>query len=645
MTERSVRGARRRCFAALLAVLTVGASLVAGTPTAQAATSLTLVGHGWGHGRGMGQWGAYGYAVDHSWSSVQILNHFYAGTAAGTRANAPIRVQLTAWTGKTMAVTSAAPFRVGDWGAPGSGLPMVGGGSLVEVFKSGGSWYMQTWSGGCGRLEGPYGPYAIGEPYVVPSGAATSLGAMLTLCGPAEQRTYRGTVGVAEVDGMTQVVNEVAMEDYLRGVVPRESPADWASQGGTDPATGRARGFQAIAAQAVAARSYAWAENRKNPYWKTCDTTSCQVYGGAGRNGVSVEDARTDQAITATATVVRLRNGAVVRTEFSSSTGGWTAGGDFPAVEDLGDTRSPYHTWTATLTASQIQATYPSIGQFTGIRVTARNGLGDQGGRVLSMEVIGTSGTVTTTGYTFQQAFGLRSYWFAPQGPTQLTWLLRQTPTPGSAEINVPFGGPSDRPLACDFDGNGAYGVTVYQGNTFYGRNTTTAGAPEVAATYGATSYVPVCGDWDGVGGDGIGVYVDGYWYLRNTPTPGPAELVVHYGYAGAVPIVGDWDGDGRDGIGLYDAGAWYLRQTATEGPPELAPRYGVAGYVPVVGDWDGIGGEGIGVYVNGTWYLRNSPTAGPAEISVPYGIGGYRPVAGDWDGTGPSGLGVVLAE
>ena len=644
MGKRSVKATFRR-VATVLAVLAVtGATMVSTAAPASAATTLSLAGHGWGHGRGLGQWGSYGYAVDHGWSSAQILDHYYGGTTAGTRVDDGISVQLTEWTGKTVAVTSGAPFQVGSWGEPGSGLPLVGAGSLAEVFQSGGKWYMQTWAGGCSRTAGPYGPYEIGEPTMAPSAPGESLPSLLTLCG-SSQRTYRGSMRIVSSSTTTNLVNFLPMESYLRGVVPRESPASWASEGVTDPATGKPRGFQAIAAQAVAARSYAWAENRSPGGWKTCDTTSCQVYGGAYLNGAHIEDSRSDAAIAATAGVVRMRDGTVARTEFSSSTGGWTAGGTFTAVEDLGDSRSPYHDWSVTLTASQIQAKYPNIGQFTGIRVTSRNGFGDQGGRVLGMQVIGTSGTVTTTGNAFQSAFGLRSNWFAPQAPTQLTWLLRQTPTSGDPQVNVPYGTPRDIPLACDFDGDGADGLTVYQGNTFYGRSSTTAGSPQVSATYGATSYVPLCGDWDGDGKDGIGVYVDGYWYLRNTPTPGAPDLVIHYGYRGATPVVGDWNGDGKDGIGVFDSGSWLLRQTATAGAPELAPRYGIAGYVPVVGDWDGAPGDGIGVYVGGTWYLRNTATAGAPQVTAAFGAPGNRPVAGDWDGPGGSGLGLAVAE
>lgn len=638
MTGRNPTLLRRTAVLVAGAIVALAGSVVS-SPSAEAATSITLVGHGWGHGRGMGQWGAYGYAVDYSWSSAQILDHFYGGTGAGLRDNETVSVQLTAWTGKSMSVTSGGAFKVGTFGTVGT-TPNT----LIEIYQSGGKWLMLSWEGGCNRTAGPWGPYEIGTPTVEPIAPADAESTLLTLCG-ADRRTYRGSLRVVVASNTTNVVNDVPMESYLRGVVPRESPASWGSEGGVDPATGRPRGFQALAAQAVAARSYAFAENRSPGNWKTCDTTSCQVYGGAYLNGVRIEDSRTDAAIAGTAGVVRMRDGVVVRTEFSSSTGGWTAGGAFPAVEDLGDARSPYHNWTVTLGADQIQAKYPSIGQFTGIRVTKRNGIGDFGGRVDQMQVIGTVATVTVSGSAFQAAFGLRSTWFASQGTTQLTWMVRQTPSAGGAEINVPFGAPGDRALGCDFDGDGDDGVTVYERETFYGRNSVSGGTPDIAVAYGDASYVPVCGDWDGAGGDGIGVYVNGWWYLRNSPTPGPAEIVVNYGYSGAIPVVGDWDGNGTDGIGVYDRGNWYLRQTATAGPPEIAPQYGIAGYVPVVADWDGIGGDGIGVYVNGGWYLRNGPSPGPPQISFAYGAAGYRPVVGDWDGVGPAGVGVVLTE
>ena len=112
--------------------------------------------------------------------------------------------------------------------------------------------------------------------------------------------------------------------------------------------------MHALRAQAVAARSYAWAE-RRSDWAQTCDTQSCQVYGGrASQDGATftdLEPATTDQAVDDTKGQVRVftADGKVARTEFSSSTGGYTAGGTFPAVPDEGDAvdSNPSANWTA----------------------------------------------------------------------------------------------------------------------------------------------------------------------------------------------------------------------------------------------------------------------------------------------------------
>src|SRR5205823_4676465 len=66
--------------------------------------------------RGMGQWGAFGYAVQ-GWSSDRILDHYYGGTKMGTAPTADIAVQLSRLDGVDLIVvqehghlhTSATP--------------------------------------------------------------------------------------------------------------------------------------------------------------------------------------------------------------------------------------------------------------------------------------------------------------------------------------------------------------------------------------------------------------------------------------------------------------------------------------------------------------------------------------------------------
>src|SRR3982751_743802 len=52
-------------------------------PSAHAASTFTIRGAGFGHGVGMSQYGALGYA-EHGWNAASILGHYYTGTALGT---------------------------------------------------------------------------------------------------------------------------------------------------------------------------------------------------------------------------------------------------------------------------------------------------------------------------------------------------------------------------------------------------------------------------------------------------------------------------------------------------------------------------------------------------------------------------------
>jgi SpoIID/LytB domain protein len=211
-----------------------------------------------------------------------------------------------------------------------------------------------------------------------------------------------------------RTINIARLDDYLRGVVPRESPASWGDTAG-------GAGMNALRAQAVAARSYSVTENRYAGLAKTCDTQDCQVYGGAAlRTSVNasptvLESANTDRAVAeTTGVVIRNPKGNVVRTEFSSSNGGRTAGGEFPALADEGDisANSSLMIWTRAFSAAQIVAKYPQVGILTAV-TTTNDGLGgDFGGYTLDVTIAGTSGSVKVSGWAFRTAFGLPAPWF-----------------------------------------------------------------------------------------------------------------------------------------------------------------------------------------------------------------------------------------
>ena len=406
--------------------------------------AVVVDGVGNGHGRGMSQWGAYGWAVDQNKSSQWILDHYYGGTVPGTvPPDRGIRVRLldldgvdtvgiishgagVTWGSQTRPSMQAIRNSAGGydiWGSsaiacPGATALVVPDGPLAKGSTGDAvrqvQQFLTVFGFDPGGVDGDFGNLTeaavirfqadrklpqdgrwgiddakaaramiagstssatftrIGTSATAPrfttapgAGPTTALG----LCEPNGSVThYRGALEVWNVGGATRVVNDVSVEDYLRGVVPKEISASWAQAGG-------GRGAQAVQAQAVAARSYGLQQNRYSPYATTCDSQSCQVYGGSATRAIAtgtprlVEDFRTDQAIAATAGVVRFWAGTsnIVSTEFSASNGPRTAGGVFPPRDDApGDSTSnnPNHRWTRVLDADALAARY-GLGSIT----------------------------------------------------------------------------------------------------------------------------------------------------------------------------------------------------------------------------------------------------------------------------------------
>lgn len=383
-----------------------------------ATDTLTFTGHGWGHGRGMGQYGALGYAVDYGWDYRRILSYYYGNTTEKNIGNPEIAVELTGYTAASQVVVYAADLSVG-------GVPWTTS-DYVVLRVAGDNTVLVSPAASCAGPEtGDAVPFPAGTR--VGTQSVTDYASLVRVCESADAtRAYRGSFSVQRYGAMPQLslFNQVALDDYLMGVVPRESPASW----GGLVRTGS--GMEALKAQAVAARSYAFAGSSRASGARTCDTTACQVYGGAARwpalvaSNPVLEAATTNEAVRQTAGQVRVfSTGAVARTEFSSSTGGYTVGGVFPAVPDEGDAvrENPNHTWEVTLSTAAVAARLGLSG-VRSVTVTGRNGLGEWGGRVTSVAVVDGSGvTRSYTGAAFRSAMGTGSFksdWFTIGGST-----------------------------------------------------------------------------------------------------------------------------------------------------------------------------------------------------------------------------------
>ncbi|RVW06915.1 SpoIID/LytB domain-containing protein [Prescottella agglutinans] len=380
-------------------------------PVVAAETPITLNGHGYGHGRGMGQYGAYGYAKNQGWSAERIVGHYYGNTTLGRVDDPWVGVRLIGRDDKRLDVYSPAGLNVAGrfFGANSAAhlTPKPGGADVVVTEGCGGR---EIWRG------------STNAPWVDPvnMGGSRPSNEHLRMCDG--NVPYRGAMGaLRDGNGAWRTVNRVLMEDYLYGVVPAESVPSWADSGGRE----------ALRAQAIAARSYAAAERRYG-YAQTCDTQSCQVYGGSAR-----EDRRTTDAVNSTAGTVLKRGNQTVAAEFSSSSGGYTAGGVFPAVIDDGDVASPNRNWTQTVTAGAIANAF-GVGELHSFEVIGRNGLGADGGRVTRVRVVGSARTVEASGDDARWKLGLKSDWFTVGGggaPGPIPGLPLPELPPGSLEM------------------------------------------------------------------------------------------------------------------------------------------------------------------------------------------------------------------
>ena len=179
-------------------------------------------------------------------------------------------------------------------------------------------------------------------------------------------------------------INAVSLEDYVAGVVSRESPSSWP--------------LEALKAQAVAARTYAVTTSKAGAGFDQYADTRSQVYGG-----VAAETASTNQAVAATRGQVVTYEGEPVVTFFFSTSGGRTENventnlGTAPkpwlkSVADPYDGVSPKHRWgpiKLTLRAGRRASSSGLVkGRFKGIKVVRRG----RSPRIVSADIVGTGG-------------------------------------------------------------------------------------------------------------------------------------------------------------------------------------------------------------------------------------------------------------
>ena len=309
-------------------------------------------GKGFGHGVGLSQYGAFGYAK-HGRNYKEIVRHYYRGVRIDRAKTRRVRV-------------------------------------LLDV---GGALRFSGATRACGR------DLAKGKEYLfTPKGSRTILrrgsGRRLAACGREGTASggstvryegvgsYRGKLVGRNVGGSIFAINEVGIEGYVQGVIPNEVPSSWPKH--------------ALRAQAVAARSYALATRLNGDGYDLYDDTRSQVYGGR-----SSETARTNDAADATAKEVIKDGGEVATAFFFSTSGGRTENSEFgfaggsprpylKSVKDPFDDESPVHSWRVRFSNSEMESKLSGLfsGNLKRIRVK-KTGVSP---RIVKARVVGSRG-------------------------------------------------------------------------------------------------------------------------------------------------------------------------------------------------------------------------------------------------------------
>jgi len=380
----------------------------------------------------MSQYGARGRALDGQ-TAAAILAQYYRGTEPGTVDPATrIRVRVLS----TFAASATKPLvlyaRGGTWqidGVAGT-FPRNARLTVTPRTTTVDGLTRTTWTLKVTDAAGTVLRRAATTSFRIRS--ATDATIFQVWSRPSSYDTYRGVIrSVLDTRRpIANVVNELGLDAYLRGVVPAEMPSSWPTE--------------ALKAQSIAARSYAARRLRPAVSWyDVADDTTSQVY--LGQEG---ERPATDAVITATAGVVLRSGSSIANTMFHSAGGGATEHNENVYVSSTGarvagpvsylrgsldrrpdgiayDSSSPFATWkTLTYTRSQLSTWFgadarTNVGSLTALDLRRRG----VSGRLISVTLVGSLGSKTVSGDVFRSIFNARR----PAGDPMLRSTLFDT--------------------------------------------------------------------------------------------------------------------------------------------------------------------------------------------------------------------------
>lgn len=194
------------------------------------------------------------------------------------------------------------------------------------------------------------------------------------------------------------VINQVDLEEYVKGVVPAEVNSAWHPE--------------MLKVQAVAARTYALYQHMLSASrdYDVAAGIQDQVY--RGRQGI---DARVEEAVESTRGLVVTHQGAPIYAAFSSTAAGITEDAvivwskDLPylkGVECPFDVSSPYYQWKASFKIDTLEQNLRSQGFSLGTIATLTPLTYSRAGRVATLRILHSKGELILRGEDLRKAVG-----------------------------------------------------------------------------------------------------------------------------------------------------------------------------------------------------------------------------------------------
>ncbi len=214
----------------------------------------------------------------------------------------------------------------------------------------------------------------------------------------ANGRRYRGKILILQKSGILEIINQLPLEDYLYGVIKWEIDPNWP--------------FASVAAQAVAARTYAFKKisDSSNEDYHLVDEVKHQVYGG-----VESEDPLARIAVDLTRGEILIFQGEPIEAYYYACCGGYTAssfdvwGEDLPYLQAISEkfcTESPHYHWRFSIKAQELK----KILERKGLIIEEINQIEvvnwDKGERVRKLAIDSSKGEIHLAGTEFRRLVG-----------------------------------------------------------------------------------------------------------------------------------------------------------------------------------------------------------------------------------------------